>query len=238
MKKLSFVLVLLTILISLPSSALAETSTTTTADLALENKGWIVSPGLGLAQLYYHETGRAEVGQTSLDLKLNASAALADPAGLDLGSDFGMTLVPLSNNRDNSARFLSVDGHAGYTLPGDPLGLRIRLVGGIFFRKMFVANDTYGYSPLLVGPEAYPTISLELPNGQAVSGYVRILPVVSVSGFSGSNWEWAMGTAYRITAAHDAHDVKLTVDFNSQHVEAGGISASANSLTAGFSYGI
>lgn len=171
-------------------------SFTRPASAARRERDIRLSPSVGFALNSYTETGRPDYSAFAFFAKISANRVLV-PQKWDVDANAFLTLLPLSTSvPDVSARFLGMNVRVGYTLPKVEKPWTARFAIGAYYTTMFVTQDRFGYSSLIY-PQLYPVVSYQLPDGSALTSYIKIVPTQKELGLSLDERELATGVSWR-----------------------------------------
>lgn len=154
-----------------------------------------VSVGIGPTTVSYQETGIADYSSIVLTGKANYTRMLFSPKW-SVGVSGYVTLIPITENYEASARFLGLNFRLGYNFLSIPPPWKLSLLVGSYYATMFVKGNTFGFENVN-GPQIYPLVQRMLNKGKSVRGYFKLSPLSTNSaGLSFASRELAFGVEY------------------------------------------
>lgn len=207
-----------------------------------KDKAYAFTPGMGVSMLSYQQTGQEDFSQIALTAKVAYRYTLPKAQAWSLGGTVYFTALPITTNQAVSARYIGLNFRAGYQLPSKllPASLRnsmdVSLLFGGYYATMFVSEKKFGYENLM-GPQIFPALNYQLPNGDRIGGYFKFSPVTDgLSMLSLSNNELALGAGWT-TKLKSGNPVSVTLDLAKLKVTKDAKTVESTSVTLGGSYG-
>lgn len=191
------------------------------------------SPSLGVTSVHYKE-GDTNYSAIALTGKISTRYALSPR--WDLGGSMYLTLMPLKQTpSDNTARFLGVNARIGYSPKIIPSPWRLSLLTGLYYTRMFVSNDAFGFTDM-VGPQLFPVLARLFSTGDSAMIYLKFSPVTNqLSLLSFSNRELAAGFTFA-RLMKNGHALTFSLDYANMSLDFTTLKAITNTLT--FSVGM
>ena len=170
------------------------------------DRRFFVSPGLGLSQLSFTQTGQSSYQSIVTTVKVSANYLLLPPKW-DLGATGFLNIASLSKSSSSDVRVLGMNLRLGYIFPEIKAPWRLSLYGGWYYSTLLATDQSFGYRNIS-GPQLYPSVRRLLENGHALSGYFKFSPISSAfSLLKLSNNEMAVGFAYSIPTPHRTYSI-------------------------------
>lgn len=195
----------------------------------------------GLSSLSYQEGSIANYSALASTFKTSYTRSVFSPQW-DVGANFFLTLFNVSSRPpismpDTAVRFFGMNLRFGYVFPFVKAPWRVSLLGGLYFIKMFVSENRFGFNHVAY-PQIFPTVSRVLSSTDSVSAYLKYVPTSKGIGLSwnekelafGSTWEHRLSNEHPLTVSFDISNLTL-VDF-------AGIENSLGTLSLSFGYGL
>jgi hypothetical protein len=193
------------------------------------------SGGIGVTLIAFSETATPDYGSISLTGKLTYAHSLFSPHW-DVAVTGFMTLLPITDNSPEVARFVGLNFRAGYAFPQIQEPWRLSLLGGVYYTTMWVTHNAFGFRNL-AGPQLFPTIRRALKHGQTISGYLKYSPINDgLHVLALSNRELAGGLAFALPLGN-GHPFAVTFDAANLALSFGGVTISSTTFTLGAGYG-
>jgi hypothetical protein len=130
----------------------------------------------------------------------------------DFGVNAFMTLLGLSSNMPStSVRFLGANFRFGYVLPFVQSPWRMSVLTGIYYARMFVQNDAFGYQTLIY-PQFFPTVRRSIDSKHALIAYLKYVPIAPGFGLSWEEKELAAGLVFE-KIQRNGRPISFAMDF-------------------------
>jgi hypothetical protein len=170
-------------------------------DAGLAKKRFSVSAGLAYSSVSYLETLNSSLQEQLVTGRVSFAYPLFDRRFELSASTFFTAFILNSTNPQSPARFLGINGRAGYVLVRNSSWSAV-LNLGVYFTTMMVPDQSYGFRNLM-GPQLYPTLT-RIFGKSSVGLSLKFSPVSQGFSFLNlSNREIAIGGNYSYAATEN-----------------------------------
>jgi hypothetical protein len=140
-------------------------------------KRLMLVPSVGYSLIQHRESANAlEASIHALTAKVSATYLLIPP-WLDVAANVFATALPLSiSGTDASVRYLGFNVQGGVAIPRIPAPWRVVVRVGGYYNRMFVSDDSFGYSPALC-PTVTAVVKRMFKKRDSVQGYFKYVPI-------------------------------------------------------------